>query len=303
MSLRILITGGTGTIGRPLCGALVREGHRLTVLSRRPEAVAALCGPGVTAWGTLDAWTDQERFDAVINLAGEPIADRAWTSRRKTALQESRIGLTTRLVQRMQRLAHPPAVLLSGSAIGYYGAQGEQILNESSPAGDDFSARLCAEWEAAARAAAAFGTRVVLLRTGLVLSRSGGMLERLLPSFRLGLGARLGDGRQWMSWIHIDDHRQLMLKLLHDAAARGAYNLTAPAPVRNADFTRQLAQQLGRPAWAVAPAAVLRPLLGQRADLLLGSQRVVPQRLLAKHETFNHPELAAALGDLLPRPR
>ncbi|HMZ02238.1 MAG TPA: TIGR01777 family oxidoreductase, partial [Burkholderiaceae bacterium] len=192
-----------------------------------------------------------------------------------------------------------PEVLLSGSAVGLYGDGGDRVFDEGAPRADDFAAGLCADWEAAARQAEALGVRVVLLRTGLVLSREGGLLARMKLPFSLGLGARLGDGRQWMSWIHADDWQALVLRLLDDAQARGAYNLTAPEPVTNAGFTAGLAAALHRPAVFAAPAWGLKLALGEMAPLLLGGQRVRPERALAAGFTFRHPTLDGALRDLL----
>lgn len=301
--MHLLITGATGTLGRPLCAELLRRGVRLTVLSRQsPERVRARCGAAVEVWADLSAWTPDRAVDAVINLAGEPIADRRWSAARKAALRASRIALTEQLLQRMAAARSKPAVLLSGSAVGYYGDGGDRVFgdtDERAPPADDFAARLCADWEAAALQAEALGVRVVLLRTGLVLSREGGLLARMKLPFSLGLGARLGDGRQWMSWIHADDWQALALRLLDDAQARGAYNLTAPEPVTNAGFTAALAAALHRPAVFAAPAWGLKLALGEMAPLLLGGQRVRPERALAAGFTFRHPTLDGALRDLL----
>ena len=277
--MRILITGGTGFIGRPLCAALAADGHDLTVLSRSPERVSARCGAGVTAWRALAEWRDDCCFDAVINLAGEPIFDARWTAERKRRLWDSRVALTRELVARMSRARRRPAVLISGSAIGFYGDQGDAAVSERTGPAGDFLGTLCAAWEKAAQEAEARGVRVCLLRTGLVLHAGGGMLGRMLTPFRLGLGARLGDGRQWMSWIHLDDWVALTRHMLADPHASGPFNLTAPEPVTNAVFTATLARALHRPALAVAPAWLLRAALGERACLLLTSQRVLPWRV------------------------
>jgi len=299
--MNVLITGGTGLIGRRLCAALNARGHTVIVLSRRPQQVAALCGAQVQAWDSLQRWSPHTQIDAVINLAGAPILDRRWTPARKRELIESRVTLTQSLVQAMQRAAVPPRVLLSGSAIGIYADTGARECDENAPLGHDFAAQLCTAWEAAARDAERLGTRVVTLRTGLVQAADGGMLARLLLPFRLGLGARLGNGRQWMSWIHIDDYIRLTLELLQDAGAQGPFNLTAPTPVTNADFTRRLARTLRRPAPWWVPAPLLRLLVGEGATLLLSSQRIVPRRLLARGARFEFPGLPDALGDLLAR--
>lgn len=297
--MRILITGGTGLIGRHLCKALLAAGHELTVFSRNPGTVSSRCGAEVHAIGSLDEWQPSRIFDAVVNLAGEPIVDQRWTDKRKQVLWDSRVALTEKLVSRIAAAERKPAVLLSGSAIGYYGGRGDEPLDETSAAGTDFPARLCVAWEAAARKAEEFGVRVCLQRTGLVLSQDGGLLGRMIPPFRLGMGARVGDGKQWMSWVHIDDLVAIMLRLLRDGQMHGPYNATSPQPVTNAEFTRTLAAALRRPAPFAAPASLLRLSLGESASLLLEGQRVLPKRLLAAQCRFNYPDLANALADLL----
>lgn len=299
--MRILITGGTGLIGRHLCKVLLAEGHQLTVLSRHPETVAVKCGATVQAMAKLGEWKPEQVFDAVINLAGEPIVDARWTEQRKQVLRDSRIALTEGLVSRIAAARQKPAVLLSGSAVGYYGGRGDLMLDEESGAGADFAAQLCIDWEAAALAAEKHGVRVCLLRTGLILSREGGLLGRMLPPFRLGLGARVGDGRQWMSWVHIEDYVALLLRLLGDEQMRGPYNMTAPVPVTNSEFTATLASALHRPAALVAPAALLRLSLGESASILLDGQRVLPARLTATGCQFEFATLQSALENLLAR--
>lgn len=297
--MHILITGGTGLIGRSLCAALTALGAQITVLSRRPQQVASLCGSRVQAMQSLDEWTPEIRFDAVINLAGEPIVDAYWTPRRKQVLRDSRIQLTQHLVEKIQQAKSKPEVLISGSAIGYYGIVPEQSLNEDAPHGQDFSAQLCVDWELAAKKAQEFGVRVVLLRTGLVLDETGGMLKKLLLPFQLALGSRLGNGKQWMSWVHWQDYLRAVLFLLNNVKMKGAYNLTAPVPVTNADFTKTLAQTLDRPAFFVAPAFVLKLVMGERSDLLLGGQKVLPQRLQESGFVFQFSELPNALQEIL----
>lgn len=297
--MRILITGGTGLIGRHLCAVLLAQGHTLTVLSRHPETVAAKCGRGVQAMSSMDEWTSDRAFDAVINLAGEPIVDAYWSVKRKQVLLDSRVALTQRLVQRIASAQQKPTVLLSGSAVGYYGNGGDTVLDESMAAGHDFPSELCASWENVARAAEQSGVRVCLLRTGLVLSKRGGLLGRMLLPFKLALGARLGDGKQWMSWVHLDDYVAMVLRLLNDTSLNGAFNMTAPAPVTNAEFTQTLAQTLHRPALFVAPSFALKLAMGERACLLLEGQRVIPKRLESSGFQFAHPRLDGSLQDLL----
>lgn len=300
--MHILLTGGTGLIGRRLCRHWSAAGHRLTVLSRHPQRVPALCGETVRGIAGFEELGD-EPLDAVLNLAGEPIADRPWTPRRKALLWDSRVRLSERLVEWLESRERRPRVLLSGSAVGWYGDAGERPLEEgSAAAGEDFASELCLAWEQIAVEAEALGIRVVRLRTGLVLAPEGGFLKRLLPAFRLGLGGQLGSGRQWMSWVHIDDMVGLIDFLLHQDAASGPYNACAPQPVRNRDFTRALGQALHRPTFLGVPAFALRLALGELSVLLLGGQRVAPKRLLEAGFVFRYNDLPAALADVLRHP-
>jgi hypothetical protein len=296
--MQILITGGTGLIGKQLCRALLAEGHELTVFSRHPATVPAKCGAGVHAMAALGEWHAEKTFDAVINLAGEPIVDARWTPRRKQILWDSRVTLTQELVRHIVAAGHKPSVLLSGSAVGYYGNRGDTAMYEAEEAGADFAAQMCKAWEDAARAAEQAGVRVCRLRTGLILSNKGGLLGRMLPAFKLGLGARLGDGKQWMSWVHIDDYVAMVLRLLHDAEASGPYNMTAPQPATNAQFTAALAKALHRPALFAAPAPLLKLAMGERVCLLLEGQRVLPGKMTAAGYRFQFAALGDALSNL-----
>lgn len=297
--MHILLTGGTGLIGRALCRHWTQHGHQLTVWSRSPERVAALCGSQVRGIGQLDELGDAP-LDAVVNLAGAPIADRPWTSRRKSLLWASRITLTEQLLAWLEGRAQKPDVLLSGSAVGFYGDGGERELHEdSAPVSEDFAAQLCGAWEETALRAEAMGIRVVLVRTGLVLAADGGFLKRLLLPFKLGLGGPLGTGRQWMPWIHIADQIALMDFLLRQPGAKGPYNGCAPQPVRNVDFARTLGRVLRRPAVLPVPAFVLRVGLGELSGLLLGGQRALPTRALEAGFEFRFTDLNAALADVL----
>lgn len=296
--MHILITGGTGLIGKQLCKALLAEGHELTVLSRNPASVPAKCGAGVHAMVALSEWLPGKTFDAVINLAGEPIVDAHWTERRKQILWDSRVTLTKDLVMHIATAGRKPVVLISGSAVGYYGNRGDTEMYETADAGEDFAAQLCKAWEDAAREAEKSGVRVCLLRTGLILSNQGGLLGRMLLPFKLGLGARLGNGKQWMSWVHIDDYVAMVLRLLHDAEASGPYNMTAPQPATNAEFTAALAKALHRPALFVAPAPLLKLAMGERSCLLLEGQKVLPGKMTAAGYQFKFSRLADALGNL-----
>jgi len=299
--MHILLTGGTGLIGRQLCAYWSTQGHRLTVWSRRPEQVARLCGAQVRGVRHLEELSG-EPLDAVINLAGAPIADRLWTHKRKALLWSSRIQLTETLLAWLEGREQRPAVLISGSAVGWYGDGGERELTEDSPpVSEDFASRLSIAWEETAQRAEALGIRVVLVRTGLVLAAEGGFLSRLLLPFKLGLGGPIGNGRQWMPWIHVRDQIAAIDFLLHRSDARGPYNACAPKPVRNKTFAKALGKVLHRPALVPLPAFVLRLGLGELALLLLGGQRVTPARLLAAGFVFQFNDLPAALDDLSGR--
>lgn len=297
--MNILLTGGTGLIGRALCRRWLAEGHRLWVWSRTPDRVARLCGAEVQGVGSLEQ-LDRVPLDAVINLAGAPIADRPWTKSRKALLWDSRVKLTEQLVDWLGKREQKPAVLISGSAVGWYGDGGEHRLTEADqPVTADFASQLCSAWEERAMEASVLGIRVALVRTGLVLARDGGFLKRLLPAFRLGLGGRLGSGRQWMPWIHIEDQIGLIDFVLRQPTAEGPYNACAPAPVRNADFTRSLGRSLHRPTCLPVPAVVLKATLGELAGLLLGGQHALPKKLQDEGYRFRFAELDQALADVL----
>jgi uncharacterized protein (TIGR01777 family) len=289
--MNILITGGTGLIGTRLCQQLHQLGHELTVLSRKPETVPTFC----KAIRSLDEWQSTQHFDAVINLAGESIVDKAWTEARKKVLWESRVGLTQSLVRCIEAADEKPRVFISGSAIGYYGNTGDKTLDEGAHVGKDFGAQLCDEWE---KAALASSVRVCILRTGLVLAPSGGFLKKMLPAFKLGVGGSMGSGQQWMSWIHIDDYIAVLIELLTNPNAQGAYNMTAPQPLTNQSFTEHLAKALNRRVFFSTPAWVLQLLLGERADLLLGGQRVFPVRVTDLGYTFKYHDLDDTLQAL-----
>ena len=293
--MRVAITGSSGLIGSALAAALEADGQEVTRLVRRaPQR------PGEVRWdphlaGGRIAPGALDRIDAVVHLSGAPVASRPWTQARKRVLRDSRIQSTAALVSAMARAERPPKVLLSGSAVGWYGNTGDREVDESAPAGTGFLADLVRDWEAAAQPARQAGVRVATLRSGIVMSRRGGMLGPLRPAFRLGLGARIGDGRQYISWISVTDHVAAVRYLLDHAEIDGPVNLTAPAPVTNAEFTADLARAMRRPALLRVPAPLLRAGLGEASGELLGSLRVVPRRLLAAGFAFSHPDLASAL--------
>lgn len=300
--MRILLTGGTGLIGQALCRHWQAQGHDLTVWSRQPQRVPGLCS-GARGIAHLQELDTAAPLDAVVNLAGAPIADRPWTQARRKVLWQSRVDLTRQLVDGLSQLPTKPGVLLSGSAVGWYGDGGERLLDEaSSPGQPDFGSQLCAAWEREAERARQLGMRVILLRTAPVLAPAGGMLARLRLPFKLGLGGRLGSGQQWMPWIHLDDEVGLIDFLLHQKDSSGAFNACAPLPVRNAEFTQALARALHRPALLPAPAWALRLALGEMSVLLLGGQRLEPRHALEMGYRFRHPSLDKALFHLLDGP-
>lgn len=293
--MRILVTGGSGFIGSALCPHLRAQGHEVVVLTRDVAATARRM-PEVRAIGRLQ---DAGDIDAVVNLAGESLTGGRWTERRKQLFRDSRLGITRALLDWTADAAHRPRVLVSGSAIGYYGPRDDTPLDESAPPGNDFAAMLCRDWETEAQRAQSLGLRVCIVRTGIVLDRDGGALAKLLPAFRLGAGGAMGDGRQWMSWIAREDHVRLVAWLLSRDDAHGAWNATAPEPVRNREFADTLAAALHRPALLTTPAFALRLLFGEMAGVLLTGQRVLPVRAQAEGFEFEHPTPAQALRAIL----
>jgi uncharacterized protein (TIGR01777 family) len=303
--MKVFLTGATGFLGRALTLALRRDGHTVVAWVRSLEGARAALGDQAElvqaadgARGDADLAAALARCDAVVNLAGEPILAR-WTDARRAALRASRVELTARLVKALASAEPRPRVLVSGSAVGFYGDRGDERLDETSAPGAGFLPELCRDWERAALDAERHGVRVVLVRTGIVLGLDGGALPQMLPPFRLGLGGRLASGRQYMPWIHLEDWVRAVLLALADERVRGPLNLTAPAPVTNREFTRVLAGVVKRPALVPVPALALKTLFGGAASLLLESQRVEPARLAELGFTHAHPTLEGALRDLL----
>jgi hypothetical protein len=296
--MRIAITGASGFLGGALAARLRASGHQVLPIGRARRGAPPDLVPWDPEAGTLDT-AKLEAKDAVVHLAAESLDRKRWSEASKRRIRESRVHGTEFLARSLAGLSRRPRVLVSGSAMGIYGDRGDEALTEASAPGDDFLAEVATAWEAATRPAAEAGIRVVLPRTGLVLSRAGGALPKLLPLFRLGLGGRLGSGRQWMSWIHLDDWLGALEHALAHDAQSGPYNATAPAPVTNADFTRALGRALHRPTLAPVPAFALRLALGEMAGLLLGGQRVLPRSLEEAGYRFRFPSLEGALADLL----
>lgn len=295
---RAAVIGVSGFIGRGLPEVLAAHGVETTGVSRRGAGEIA----GLAAWQRADR-LDLAGHQAVINLAGEPI-DKRWTAANKRRFHDSRVGVTERIVEAIAKLpeGQRPAVLVNGSAVGIYGDRADEVLGERSLRGEGYLADLCAEWEAAAMQAEALGVRVVLLRTGVVLGRGGNAFERLLTVFKLGIGGRLGGGRQWMPWIHVDDLRAAIGHAVVSAAIHGPVNGSAPAPERNGDFTRKFARAVRRPAMFPVPGLALKLALGGFGGALLASQRAVPQVLQSNGFKFRYPTLEEALEGLLNAP-
>ena len=313
------VTGATGLIGPVLVGALAERGAQVTVLSRDPErvhdrfasaaAVGERRGPGGeqvvpvegVRWDLMSEPAPAaalEGRDAVVHLAGENVAQR-WTSKARQAIRDSRVTGTRHLVEGLRSSEPRPRTLVSASAIGYYGAHGEEPLDEDAPAGNDFLADVCADWEREAARAAELGVRVVQVRTGVVLDSGGGALRRMLPAFRLGAGGPVAGGRQYISWIHRDDLIGIILAALADERWRGPVNATAPEPVSNRDFSRALGRALGRPSVLPVPGAALRLLYGEMAEIVTTGARVVPAKPLVLGYEFRHPRLPEALKSAL----
>ena len=296
--MQILITGGTGLIGRNLCKRWVAQGHTVYVWSRSPDKVKSLCGESVRGIKNLTE-IDGIPFEAVVNLAGAPIADKPWTTARRQLLRSSRIALTAQLISWLAKQEHKPEVLISGSAVGWYGNGGNAPLTEDSPPqSQDFATELCADWESAALAAGALGIRVALIRTGLVLTGQGGFLSRLTPLFKLGLGGKQGTGEQWMPWVHLDDEVGIIDFVLQHPECSGPYNACAPNPVRNQDFAKILGGHLNRPAILPVPGFMLKMILGDMAELLLGGQKLQPKRIIEAGYRFKYESLEGALKAL-----
>jgi uncharacterized protein (TIGR01777 family) len=296
---RVLITGATGFIGRRLTEALAAAGHDVIVLARDPLKAAAL-RPQFRLLTSLDQIDSATAIDAIINLAGEPIADGLWTRRKRRRILGSRLRITRQVVRLIARLEHRPAVLISGSAIGWYGLWQDEELTEFDGGKRCFSHRICEAWERATKRAERLGTRVVRLRIGLVLGTEGGMLARLLLPFEFGLGGPIGSGRQWMSWIERDDLIRLIAHAIATPRLTGPVNATAPTPVTNAEFAAELARALHRPALLRLPAWMLRLVAGDLAkELLIGGQRVIPDKANVSGFVFRHVTLASALAAML----
>jgi len=279
---------------------LLGEGYEVTVLTRNPDKTARHFDFSVTTIEHLELLDNAEVFDIVINLAGQGIAEKRWTRGVKQQIWDSRINTTKNLISYLQRSNKKPGLLISGSAIGYYGIRDDEPLDEQAAGDASFSSKLCVAWEREAQHAEALGIRTCFLRTGIVLGKKGGALSRMLPAFKMCLGGPMGDGRQWMSWIHIDDLVGIILNAINNKDIKGAINATAPNPVTNRVFSSTIGLVLKRPAFLSMPAFVLKLMLGEMAEeLLLSGQRVIPKKMLDAGYVFQYAELENALRDVV----
>lgn len=299
--MKIIIAGATGFIGAILTDRLWNQYHDLTLLSRRPPAETDVPKRRWFEWqpGFGGEWERAvDGADGIINLAGEPIAAKRWNDAQKERLRSSRIAATKSLVNAIVKADVKPRFLINASAVGYYGARGDELITESAGPGHDFLARLCVDWENEAKQAEASGVRVVLLRTGIVLAKGQGALAKMVPPFKFFFGGPLGRGQQWMPWIHIEDEIGLITYLIENADARGPFNGTAPNPVTMNEFSKTLGDVLNRPSWARVPPSLLALMLGEMSEMLVNSQRARPESALKLGYIFKYPQLDEALRAL-----
>ena len=299
--MKIIIAGATGFIGSVLTDRLWNQFHSLVLLSRKPPAEVGVSKKEWFAWAPPaggDWQQEVDGADGIVNLAGEPIAGKRWSKEQKEKLRASRIDATRALVSAIAKARVKPKFLVSASAVGYYGPHGDEILTESGAAGGDFLSRLCLDWEGEALKAETHGVRVATVRTGIVLGKGQGALAKMVPPFKMFLGGPLGSGKQYMPWIHIEDEIGLLLFLIQNETARGAFNATAPNPVTMEEFAKALGEVLNRPSWVSVPPSALALIAGEMADMLLTGQRAVPEAATKLGYVFQYPMVGAALQSL-----
>jgi uncharacterized protein (TIGR01777 family) len=300
--MKILITGGTGMIGQALVRDLLARGHQVWVLTRATDAAGLVPGAAAAAWDgkTAEGWGNLVgQVDAIVHLAGANIGARPWTNERKRLIRSSRVAAGQAIVDAVRQSSQRPGVVIQIAGVGYYGVHGDEILDEQSPAGSDFLASVGADWENSTRAVTELGVRHVIMRTGVVLSPKGGVLAPFVLQNQLFTGGPLGSGRQWVSWIHINDLVRVINFLLEHPDASGVFNVTSPEPLTNKDFGRTVSQVMHRPFWAPVPAFILKLVLGEMSTLVLDGQRVLPKRLTEMGFQFEFDTLRKAVSDLL----
>lgn len=298
--MNCLITGGTGLIGKALIGRLTKNKANITVLTRNKSRAKQILGSGISFLEELSI-SEIEKQEVIINLAGEPIAEKRWSTAQKNEICQSRWQITHQLAELIKQAKNPPHLFISGSAIGIYGRQSNAPINEEyQQYFEEFTHQVCQTWEENALSSQSINTRIVLLRTGIVLAHDGGALKKLLLPFKLGLGGKIASGKQIMSWIHLQDMIDAILFIISNETMTGAVNLTAPNPVSNKVFSQTLAKRLNRPSLLTTPSWLLTLVLGEMADLMLYGQNVIPKKLCDAGFTYKFPELAAALEDLIP---
>lgn len=301
--MRIIITGGTGLIGSALCQNLLVDNHEVIVLTRNPGKKDAVPnGVKLVQWDakTAEGWTElADGADAIVNLAGEGIADSRWTPEQKKRIRESRLNAGQAVVEAVRAANPKPKMVIQASGIDYYGSRGDTLLTEQSPLGSEYLAQVCFDWEASTASVERLGVRRAVIRTGIVLSTEGGALPKILLPFKLFAGGPLGSGKQYWPWIHIDDEIRAIRFLIETENAAGAFNLTAPTPTENREFARQVGSAMGRPAFVPAPSPALKVGLGDMSQMLLDSHRAIPEHLQQLGFEFKYPTLDKALEDLL----
>ncbi len=296
--MKVVVAGGTGFIGSALCDRLTEIGYSLVLLSQHPAPPHTPSNRQWITWNPPERGSWEEAVDgadAVINLAGEPIPAKRWTTAQKEKIRASRVNATRALVAAIGKAKIKPEILLNASAIGYYGPRGDETVGEDTEPGKDFISQVCVEWEGEAQKVESYGVRVVKLRTGIVLGKGGGALAKMIPPFKLFIGGPLGTGKQWVSWIYMEDEVGLIIHLLQKGDAAGAVNATAPSPVTMKELCRTMGKVLGRPSWAPVPSFALRLILGEMADVVLTGQRVLPAKAQQLGYTFKYTDLTEAL--------
>jgi uncharacterized protein (TIGR01777 family) len=300
--MNILIAGGTGLIGKQLTQSLISDGHTVVLLSRSADRLPQVQGIEAVTWDgkTTNGWAELiNQVDAVVNLAGENIGSFPWTENQKKKFRDSRVSAGNALSKAVEDSSKRPTVFIQASAVGFYGPRGEEEVDESASPGRDFSSKLCIDWEDSSRKIEDLGVRRVIIRTGIVLAKKGGILEQMSLPVKLFVGGRMGDGEQGIPWIHIEDEVNAIIYLVGNTSARGVFNLSAPAPVSNAEFTKKIASVLHRPFWFHAPKKAIKLALGEMSTLLLNGQFIVPRKLLNLGFNFKFISIEKALDDLL----